>query len=71
MEARQFKGLQIATDSALTCNENVWTVPSQSGSKNYTVNLSEQTCTCADFEANTRTCKLNLPHFGGHEVYAA
>lgn len=57
MEARQAKGLQIATDSQLSSKDNIWTVPSQTGSKTYTVNLSEQTCTCADFEENRRTCK--------------
>lgn len=57
MDARQTKGLQIATDSTIICKENVWTVPSQTGSKTYTVNLDAQTCTCADFEENRQTCK--------------
>jgi transposase len=57
MNPRQNKGLAIAADSTITRKENIWTIPSQSSSKRYTVNLDAQTCTCADFEDNRRTCK--------------
>lgn len=57
MEARQAKGLQIATSSEITREGNVWIVPSQTSRKAYTVNLFIQTCTCLDFEAHGSKCK--------------
>lgn len=57
MQARQLKGLEIATNQAITQEGGVWLVPSQSSSKTYTVNLYIQTCTCPDFEANRTKCK--------------
>jgi transposase len=57
MEARQLKGLEIATNYVITSEGGVWIVPSQSSSKKYTVNLFIQTCTCADYEANRKKCK--------------
>ena len=56
MGARQARGLRIATDSNITHKDEVWTVPSQSSSKKYTVNRTAQTCTCPDFD-HGRKCK--------------
>jgi transposase len=57
MNDRQNRGLAIAADSTVTRKQNIWTVPSQSSSKHYRVNLDAQTCTCPDFEDSRRTCK--------------
>lgn len=57
MNAREARGLEIAINSEITREGNVWIVPSQSSSKKYTVNLFIQTCTCADFEAHRIKCK--------------
>lgn len=57
MEARQARGLDIATNSEITREGNVWIVPSQSHAKNYTVNPFLQTCTCPDFDAHRLKCK--------------
>lgn len=57
MEARQVKGLEIATDSQITREGNIYLVPSQSSSKKYYVNLFIQTCTCLDYEKNGLKCK--------------
>jgi transposase len=57
MEARQARGLEIATNSEIIREGNVWIVLSQSRSKKYTVNLFLSTCTCLDFEANRVRCK--------------
>jgi len=57
MEARQIKGLEIATSSEITREGNVFLVPSQTSSKKYTVNLFINTCTCLDYEKNGLKCK--------------
>lgn len=57
MEARQVRGLEIATHHPITSEGGVWIVPSQSSSKQYTVNLHIQSCTCADYEAHRVKCK--------------
>lgn len=57
MELRKLKGLEIATDSPIINEGGIWIVPSQSGSKKYTVNLFSQTCTCPDYETNRQKCK--------------
>lgn len=57
MEARQAKGLQIAANSEIKREGNIWHVPSQSSSKTYITDLFIQTCTCPDFEANRVKCK--------------
>ena len=57
MNARQIRGLEIATSQPITSENGVWIVPSQTSSKTYTVNLFIQTCTCADFEAHRLKCK--------------
>jgi transposase len=56
-EARAVRGLEIASNSEITREGNVWIVPSQTSSKKYTVNLFIQTCTCPDFGENRRKCK--------------
>jgi transposase/predicted nucleic acid-binding Zn finger protein len=57
VEARQIRGLEIATSREITSEGNVWIVPSQFSSKKYIVNLFLQTCTCPDFEENRGKCK--------------
>lgn len=57
MEARAARGLEIAASYRITREGNVWTVPSQSCSKKYAVNLFINTCTCPDFEENRQKCK--------------
>lgn len=57
MEARQLKGLEIASTQEITREGNVWLVPSQTSNKKYTVNLFLRTCTCADFDAYGLKCK--------------
>lgn len=57
MNAKQARGLEIASNSEIARDGNVWIVPSQSGSKRYTVNLFIQTCTCPDYEAHRIKCK--------------
>jgi hypothetical protein len=57
MEARAVRGLEIASDSEITREGNIWTVPSQTSPKKYLVNLFINTCTCPDFEENRQKCK--------------
>lgn len=57
MDARQLKGLEIATQHEITREGNVWTIPSQTSAKRYTVNYFLTTCTCADFESTKLKCK--------------
>jgi hypothetical protein len=57
MNARENRGLAIAAQSEITRQGNVWTVPSQSSSKRYTVDLFLSTCTCLDFQENAQKCK--------------
>lgn len=59
MEPREAKGLAIAADSKITRHGDVWIVPSQNGTKKYTVshNADGSSCTCPDFEAYRRACK--------------
>lgn len=57
MEARELRGLEIASSLEIRREGNVWIVPSQSSSKHYTVNLFLQTCICADFDAHRIKCK--------------
>lgn len=57
IEARQNRGLEIATHQEITREGNVWTVPSQSSPKSYAVNLFLSSCTCADFEVYRIKCK--------------
>jgi transposase len=57
MEARQAKGLEIAAQSEITREGNIYLVPSQTSSRKYYVNLFIQTCTCADYDKNGLKCK--------------
>ncbi|CAN5300219.1 hypothetical protein BH18ACI2_BH18ACI2_06120 [soil metagenome] len=57
MEAREAKGLAIASGSEFTREGNIWIVPSQISSKRYSVNPFIQTCSCPDYEAHRRKCK--------------
>ena len=59
MDARQQKGLEIAALAGLTNKNGLWLVPSQSGTKKYTVDPSPESphCTCRDFEFRRTRCK--------------
>jgi len=59
MKIREIKGLQIAAKSKLTRKGDTWLVPSQAGTKKYTVDPNPQSpnCTCPDFEARNQPCK--------------
>src|SRR2546423_11740710 len=59
MEIRERKALQIAATTKLTRKGDTWTVPSQAGSKTYTVDPNPQApnCTCPDFECRQLRCK--------------
>ena len=59
---REAKALEIANRAELVCKDGLWIVPSQSSSKNYTVNPdpSSLSCTCPDFESQQRPCKHAL-----------
>jgi len=58
MDAREEKGLVIATTFKIEKNKLGWKVPSQSGNGTYIVNMDgEPFCTCPDFEARHLPCK--------------
>lgn len=57
MQARQLKGLEIATHRDITRDGNIWLVPSQTDSTIYRTDLFLQTCTCPDFEKHKLKCK--------------
>jgi transposase len=59
MEAREARGLEIAANSQITRNGNLWIVPSQSSGRQYTVDLSitPPRCTCPDYEPHIVKCK--------------
>jgi transposase len=57
MNARQARGLEIATQQEINRDGNVFIVPSQTSSRKYTVNLFINTCTCLDYEKNGLKCK--------------
>lgn len=56
---REQKALEIAAKSKLTRKGNNWIVPSQAGSKKYTVNPDPESphCTCPDFVDRQARCK--------------
>jgi hypothetical protein len=56
---RERKALDIVAHSALTRKGHLWIVPSQSGSKKYTVDPDPEfpRCTCPDFEFRQVRCK--------------
>jgi len=57
MNSRENKGLAIASNSEITREGNIWTVPSQSSSKRYAVDLFLNKCSCPDFAENAQRCK--------------
>src|SRR3989338_8501662 len=59
IEIRKQRGMEIAKTSRITKFENVWHVPSQSGSGFYVVksNGFEATCNCPDHEVRQCKCK--------------
>ena len=56
---REAKAIEIAARTKLTRKGNFWIVPSQSGTKQYTVDIDSETprCTCPDFESQQTRCK--------------
>jgi hypothetical protein len=59
LSERETKAREIATHSKLTFQGGLWLVPSQSGSKEYTVNPNPESpsCSCPDFEYRQQRCK--------------
>lgn len=59
MTEREQKALAIAAYSKLTRKGDTWLVPSQSGTKKYSVNPDPASphCNCPDFEARQLRCK--------------
>jgi transposase len=59
MQPREAKGLALAANVQPHRQDNFYIVPSQTGSKSYTVNLNidPPTCTCADYAERKRECK--------------
>lgn len=59
MDAREQKGLEIATKAKLTRDGKLWLVPSQNSNEQYTVDTTfdKPRCTCRDFEFRSAKCK--------------
>ena len=59
LSERETKALEIAAHSKLSFQGGLWLVPSQSGSKEYTVNPNPESpsCSCPDFEYRQQRCK--------------
>jgi hypothetical protein len=57
MDAREVKGLHLATHAAIAQVGHNWHVPSATGSGIYAVNYEATTCTCDDFEIRQKPCK--------------
>lgn len=57
MQARQIRGLEIASQSQITHSEDLWIVPSQTTSKSYTVTINPPACNCPDFKKTAIKCK--------------
>jgi transposase len=55
---RELKGLEIAARSKITYANGVWSVPSQSSTGKYRVNIgSEFSCECEGFQLHRKPCK--------------
>lgn len=59
MNAREQRGREIAANSRITRDGEIWLVPSQRGRKTYKVNITRElpTCTCPDYQINGFKCK--------------
>ena len=57
MDARETKGLHLATHAAIKQVGNGWHVPSATGSGSYSVDYDATKCTCDDFEIRQKPCK--------------
>ena len=59
MDARQQRGMELVNNPNIRQKGNLWLVPSQSGSREYTVNLESEKphCTCRDHEFRRAICK--------------
>ena len=53
---REERGLVIAALTKLSPKDGIWTVPSQTGSKKYSVDVENQVCSCPDCQGG-RKCK--------------
>lgn len=59
MDARRQKATDLADRARITCDDGIYTVPSQSGAGSYAVMLDgdEAACECPDFELRGKACK--------------
>ncbi len=57
MDGRQQRGLEIAARSRVVRLDSGWSVPSQSGAGQYTVDEQAPRCSCPDFELRGEPCK--------------
>lgn len=57
MDAREFKGLELAATAVIKWTGTFWLVPSTSGKGSYRVNADATECTCEDFEITGKPCK--------------
>ncbi len=57
MKTKQQKGKELAQNFEIRFDGKIWTVPSQTGSGYYQINLQQQTCSCPYFEKNKAKCK--------------
>ena len=57
MDAREFKGLELAATAAITWTGRYWLVPSTSGGGQYRVSADATECSCEDFELTGKPCK--------------
>ena len=57
MDARETKGLHLATHAKIEQQGNIWRVPSSTGSGHYIVDEFATKCTCDDFEIRQKPCK--------------
>lgn len=59
MDAREQRGLELASKSNITFKNGQWFVPSQSGKDKYKVEIEEtaRRCSCPDFSFRHTTCK--------------
>jgi transposase len=59
MNVRASRGMEISATLQITCQDNVWLVPSQSSVRQYTVDLNATPprCSCPDYASHGLKCK--------------
>lgn len=57
VDARQIRGVEIASTAKITRQRMGWRVPSQSSGTTYLVQPEEPYCSCPDFESRGQPCK--------------